>query len=74
MEFVQVHVRTNLSDPFPKKIVRERLREHPPSTGSDCVRFAQRYSTHIRKPNAAMTRPNMEKFRAVRQKWVGSHF
>ncbi len=23
--FVQVHVLTNLSDPFPKKIVRERL-------------------------------------------------
>ena len=22
--------------PFPEKIVRERLREHPPSTGSDC--------------------------------------
>ena len=27
MEFVQVHVRTNLSDPFPEKIVRERLTE-----------------------------------------------
>ena len=25
MEFVQVHVRTNVSDPFPEKIVRERL-------------------------------------------------
>ena len=23
--FVQVHVRTNMSDPFPEKIVRERL-------------------------------------------------
>ena len=23
--------------PFPEKIVRERLREHPPSTGRDCV-------------------------------------
>ena len=27
MEFVQVRVRTNMSDPFPKKIVRERLTE-----------------------------------------------
>ena len=25
VEFVQVHVRTNVSDPFPEKIVRERL-------------------------------------------------
>ena len=63
MEFVQVRLLTNMSDPFPKKIVRERLREHPPSTGSDCVRFAQRYSTHIRKPNAALFKPNVGKYR-----------
>ena len=25
VEFVQVHVRPNVSDPFPEKIVRERL-------------------------------------------------
>ena len=25
MEFVQVRLRTNMSDPFPEKIVRERL-------------------------------------------------